>query len=56
MCTPSFSVYRLVQQLKGKTLRILFSKNKELKRRYRRKNFECFEYFRRSVRYITIDI
>ncbi len=48
-CPPSLSVSKLVQQLKGKTSRILQMEFKELKRRYWGQHLWATGYFVRSI-------
>ena len=52
-CPPSLSVSKLVQQLKGKTSRVLQSEYKELKKRYWGQHLWASGYFCRSVGTIT---
>ena len=53
---PSLSVSKLVQQLKGKTSRVLLSEYKELKKRYWGQHLWASGYFVRSVGTVTKDI
>ena len=55
-CLPSLSVSRLVQQLKGKTSKVLLSENRDLKKRYWGQHLWAAGYFCRSVGYITQEI
>ena len=55
-CPPSISVSKLVQQLKGKTSRVLLSEYKELKKRYWGQHLWGVGYFCRSVGTVTRDI
>ena len=55
-CPPSLSVSRLVQQLKGKTARVLMQEYKELKKRYWRQRLWSVGYFCRSVGTVTENI
>ena len=52
-CPPSLSVSKLVQQLKGKTSRVLQNEYKELKKRYWGQHLWSSGYFCRSVGAIT---
>lgn len=52
-CPPSLSVSKLVQQLKGKTSRVLLSEYKELKKRYWGQHLWSTGYFVRSVGTVT---
>ena len=52
-CPPSLSVSKLVQQLKGKSSRVLLSENKELKKRYWGQHLWASGYFCRSVGFVT---
>lgn len=52
-CPPSLSVSKIVQQLKGKSSRILLSEYKELKKRYWGQHLWATGYFCRSVGLIT---
>ena len=54
-CPSSLAVSKLVQLLKGKTSRVLLSKNKELKRRYWGQHLWSSGYFCRSVGNVTRD-
>lgn len=55
-CPPSLSVSRLVQQLKGKTARVLMLEYKELKKRYWGQHLWSVGYFCRSVGTVTENI
>lgn len=55
-CPPSLSVSKLVQQIKGKTSRVLLNEYKELKRRYWGQHLWSSGYFCRSVGTITQEI
>ena len=55
-CPPSLSVSKLVQQLKGKTSRVLLSENKDLKKRYWGQHLWASGYFCRSVGVVTQEI
>ena len=55
-CPPSISVSKLVQQLKGKTSRVLLSEYKELKKRYWGQHLWSSGYFCRSVGTVTQEI
>ena len=55
-CPPSLSVSRLVQQLKGKTARVLMQEYKELKKRYWGQHLWSVGYFCRSVGTVTENI
>ena len=55
-CPPSVSVSKLVQQLKGKTSRVLLSEYKELKKRYWGQHLWSAGYFCRSVGTVTQEI
>ena len=55
-CPPSISVSKLVQQLKGKTSRVLLMEYKELKKRYWGQHLWASGYFCRSVGVITQNI
>lgn len=52
-CPASISVSRIVQQLKGKSSRILLSEYKELKKRYWGQHLWASGYFCRSVGSVT---
>ncbi len=52
-CPPSISVSKLVQQLKGKTSRVLLSEYRELKKRYWGQHLWSIGYFVRSVGSVT---
>lgn len=53
---PSISISKIVQQLKGKTSRVLLMENKELKKRYWGQHLWATGYFCRSVGFITQEI
>ena len=55
-CPPSISVSKLVQQLKGKTSRVLLSEYKDLKKRYWGQHLWATGYFCRSVGTVTQEI
>lgn len=55
-CPPSLSVSKLVQQLKGKTSRVLLNENKTLKKRYWGQHLWSSGYFCRSVGTVTQNI
>lgn len=55
-CPPSLSVSKLVQQLKGKTARVLMQEYKELKKRYWGQHLWGVGYFCRSVGTVTENI
>ena len=55
-CPPNLSVSKLVQQLKGKTSRVLLSENKNLKKRYWGQHLWANGYFCRSVGTVTRDM
>ena len=55
-CPPSISVSKLVQQLKGKTARVLMQEYKELKKRYWGQHLWSTGYFCRSVGVVTENI
>ena len=55
-CPPSISVSKLVQQLKGKTSRVLLSEYKDLKKRYWGQHLWATGYFCRSVGTVTREI
>ena len=55
-CPPSLSISKLVQQLKGKTSRVLLGEYKDLKKRYWGQHLWASGYFCRSVGYITREI
>ena len=55
-CPPNISVSKLVQQLKGKTSRVLLSEYKELKKRYWGQHLWSAGYFCRSVGTVTQEI
>ena len=53
---PSLSVSKLVQQLKGKTSRVLLSEYKDLKKRYWGQHLWAAGYFCRTVGTVTQEI
>ena len=53
---PSISVSKLIQQLKGKTSRVLLIEYKDLKKRYWGQHLWAAGYFCRSVGYVTQEI
>jgi len=53
---PNISISKLVQQLKGKTSRILLSEYKELRKRYWGQHLWASGYFCRTVGSVTRDI
>lgn len=55
-CPPSISVSRIVQQLKGRTSKILMNENKELRRKYWGQHMWGVGYFCRSVGTVTQEI
>ena len=55
-CPPSLSVSKLVQQLKGKTSKVLLSEYKDLRKRYWGQHLWAAGYFCRSVGYITQEV
>lgn len=55
-CSPSVSVSKIVQQIKGKTSRVLLSKYRDLKRRYWRQHLWAVGYFCRSIGSITQNV
>lgn len=55
-CPPSLAVSKLVQQLKGKTSRVLLMEYKDLKKRYWGQHLWATGYFVRSVGFVTQDI
>lgn len=55
-CPPSLSVSKLVQQLKGKTSRVLLNENRILKKRYWGQHLWSNGYFCRSVGTVTQNI
>ena len=55
-CPPSISVSKLVQQLKGKTSRVILNEYKELKKRYWGQHLWSSGYFCRSVGAVTQEI
>lgn len=52
-CPPSISLSKIVQQIKGKTSRMLLQEYKDLKRRYWGQHLWASGYFCRSVGVIT---
>ena len=52
-CPPSISLSKIVQQIKGKTSRMLLQEYKDLKRRYCGQHLWASGYFCRSVGVIT---
>ena len=48
-CPPNISVSKIVQELKGRTSRVMLSEYKELRRRYRGQHLWAVGYFCRSV-------
>lgn len=52
-CPPSLSVSKLVQQLKGKTSKVMLGEYKELKKRYWGQHLWASGYFCRSIGFIT---
>ncbi len=52
-CPPNLSVSKLIQQLKGKTLKVLLSEYKELKKIYWGQHLWASGYFCRSVGSVT---
>ena len=52
-CPPSISVSKIVQQIKGKTSRVMLSEYKELKKRYWGQHLWASGYFCRSVGEVT---
>ena len=52
-CSPSISLSKIVQQIKGKTSRMLLQEYKDLKRRYWGQHLWASGYFCRSVGVIT---
>ena len=52
-CPPSISLLKIVQQIKGKTSRMLLQEYKDLKRRYWGQHLWASGYFCRSVGVIT---
>ena len=55
-CPPNLSVSKLVQQLKGKTSRVLLNENNILKRRYWGQHLWSSGYFCRSVGTVTQEV
>ena len=55
-CPPNISVSKLVQQLKGKTSRVLLCEYKILKKRYWGQHLWATGYFCRSVGVVTNEI
>ncbi len=55
-CPPSLSVSKLIQQIKGKTSRVLLNEYKDLKRRYWGQHLWSSGYFCRSVGTVTQEI
>lgn len=55
-CPPSISVSKIVQQLKGRTSKILMNENKELRRKYWGQHMWGVGYFCRSVGTVTQEI
>ncbi len=55
-CPPNLSVSKLVQQLKGKTSKVLLSENNSLRRRYWGQHLWASGYFCRSVGSVTKEI
>ena len=55
-CPPNLSVSKLVQQIKGKTSRVLLNEYKDLKRRYWGQHLWSSGYFCRSVGTVTQEI
>ena len=53
---PSLSISKLVQQLKGKTARVLLNEYKELRRRYWGQHLWASGYFCRTVGSVTRDV
>lgn len=53
---PSLSVSKLVQQLKGKTSRVLLNEYKDLKKRYWGQHLWAAGYFCRTVGTVTQEI
>ena len=52
-CPPSISISKIVQQIKGKSSRVLLHEYKDLKRRYWGQHLWASGYFCRSVGVIT---
>jgi len=55
-CPPSVSVSKIVQQIKGKTSRVLLSEYRDLKKRYWGQHLWAVGYFCRSVGSITQNV
>lgn len=55
-CPPNISVSKLVQQIKGKTSRVLLSEYKDLKKKYWGQHLWGTGYFARSVGTVTQDV
>ena len=55
-CPPSISVSKIVQQLKGKTSRVLLSEYRDLRKRYWGNHLWATGYFCRSVGTVTREI
>ncbi len=55
-CPPNICVSKIVQQLKGKTSRVLLSEYKELKKRYWGQHMWAVGYFCRSVGDVSNEI
>lgn len=55
-CPPNLSVSKLLQQLKGKTSRVLLAEYRDLKKRYWGQHLWASGYFCRSVGTITQEI
>ncbi len=55
-CPPNISASKIVQQLKGKTSKVLLSEYKELKKRYWGQHLWAVGYFCRSVGDVSNDI
>ena len=55
-CPPNISASKIVQQLKGKTSKVLLSEYKELKKRYWGQHLWASGYFCRSVGDVSNDI
>ncbi len=55
-CPPNLSVSKLVQQIKGKTSRVLLNEYKDLKRRYWGQHLWSSGYFCRSAGTVTQEI
>ena len=52
-CPPSISISKIVQQIKGKSSRVLLQEYKDLKRRYCGQHLWASGYFCRSVGVVT---